>query len=586
MVYGNIFWSPGVQSILPNRPDVLRCSEDNHMFYLSDNLRYQYMDNRFNEFLTFHPDGTFSHLIGDRSRSYLCAGKTLAQLEDMGLAYNLVTSKNKDPESDDQSTATTRSTATTTSIKPGVPDAIACDYSKMFYRLNTDENIFWTLDNTFHFQMLVYDMKTGENTIGLNRGNQVATCEFKSLDALYQEGKAFNFVSAHQADTTGLTSVHAGWPDVISCDDSLYFLSHDDSDNNERIYVQPLSQHNRLAMNGVHFSLRTKSILDAPSPSTCIGATIDELYTSGQAYNWISGNGVTRYFFEYTLEDHVFEDFNITQVPTDTVRSQGGGKLTNCAKGMASMERSVHLSISNEQSLSVSKSFTSAATASVAAGYSVSTSVSAHALFVSVSAATSAGLQVTETFTASATRTDSMTLTTTSTISFELATAVEVEPETCSEYSLATQVSAQPVHIPFTAMARLAVYNFDMLTGRRGEQVTDVGTLSDILELLNDENVENYQAAIDSSDSTITFEIEGIYTGTFATNSETKVRECELHCSSEDPDTTNYDVSFVEATRSAAAGQPWSVSWVFVLVLPLWWVGRSSQLGYIYPSFH
>eukprot|EP00977_Amphora_coffeiformis_P028376 scaffold34940_cov246-Amphora_coffeaeformis.AAC.4 len=534
MVYNN-WYTPGPQSIIPHRPDVLRCSEDNHLFYLSSSMRYHHMDSRSNNYISFNPDGTYYGRGGESSKNYLCAGKSLQELEYMGLAYNMVSSTEKDTDEDND--------GFTSSVDKGVPDAITCDNSKMFYRSSYANDVFWTLDNTVYNQYLGYEKGTGKAILGLNRGSQISSCEYKSLDALYDEGKAFNFVTTKEADETGITSVHAGWPDLITCGSTLFYLSHDKDDT--RYYAQPFEPTKPTEFNGVRFSIDSKTAVEVPSDmdEPCIHKTIDDFYAEGQAYNLISGVGTARYFFEYTLEDHIFQDVNLTQVETDTFTSHGGGKLTNCAKGMATMERSVSLSIANEQSLSVSKSFTSTATTSFAVGYSVAASLSAHTIFVGASAAETAGLEVVETFSVSASRTDSLTLTTTSTIEFELSTAVEVKPETCSEYSLATKVSAEPVRVPYTALARMAVYDFDLSTGIRGPRVTDLGTLQNIMSSMNDDTIENYQANLDTADSSILFDVEGVYMGKYATNSETKVVECDLDCSSDDSEDDSEGVS-------------------------------------------
>lgn len=549
MVYNSIY-TPNAQSIIPHRPDVLRCSESNHLFYLDDKYNYQYMDNRHNVYLSFNSDGTFSHSYGDRSKSYLCAGKSLSDLEHMGLAYNLVSSKEANAED--------------TTFAPHTPDAIMCDGGKMLYRTSPGNNVYWTLDNTFYSQALTFDLQTGENKVESNRGKQVSSCEYKSLAALYREGRGFNLVtSSGGPDESGFSSVHAGWPDVITCGPSYFYLSFDDENENSRYYVNPVALSrppNQADINAVRFSLDEQKAIQVPLNHlniTCLGKTISDFYNEGNAFNLVSGYGTKRYFFEYKLEDVVFSGANLTQVPTDTVTSQGGGKLTNCAKGVATMERSVSLSIANQQSVSFSKSFTSTAALSVAEKTSITANFEANAIFWNVkmgsSVAPSAGLDVTETFTSSASRTDSMTLSTTSTIGFELSTSVEVRPESCAEYALATQVSAIPIRVPFGAVARLAVYDWDPHRGAPGYQVMDLSKLQHVLDLLNADRIEGYHAVLDDSDSTIVYNIEGLYTGKYATRSETKVRPCDLNCDSWDDYNDSSDPSYAGGSVSFAA---------------------------------
>ena len=84
---------------------------------------------------------------------------------------------------------------------------------------------------------------------------------------------------------------------------------------------------------------------------------------------------------------------------------------------------------------------------------------------------------------------------------------VEVEPETCSECTISSEISTQPVQVPFNVVARLVVYNSDIHRDVKGSKVTDLGFLHGLVDLLNSDDFHGYGAVIDTVDSAITFPV-------------------------------------------------------------------------------
>lgn len=125
----------------------------------------------------------------------------------------------------------------------------------------------------------------------------------------------------------------------------------------------------------------------------------------------------------------------------------------------------------------------------------------------------------------SATEEESKMIEETSEIGFTLSTTVRVEPNTCSQFTLLSYVSSEPVNVPYTAKVYLTVFHNNGIIDDQDkdkEQVRDQETLTSIRDKLTE-----YDATIDMSSHTIVYEIEGVYSGLYATNSYTETSNCD-----------------------------------------------------------
>mmetsp|Transcript_8255 Transcript_8255/g.13947 ORF Transcript_8255/g.13947 Transcript_8255/m.13947 type:complete len:208 (-) Transcript_8255:380-1003(-) len=131
------------------------------------------------------------------------------------------------------------------------------------------------------------------------------------------------------------------------------------------------------------------------------------------------------------------------------------------------------IAIGNSQSMTVSKSFTSSTTNEYAAGVSVRAKAEASVMFVTASVEAEARFDYSHSLEESETEEDSTTMETSSEIEFDLATTVSVAPNTCVKYDYWTQVSSEPLAVPYKAKTYLTILRND----ENQEQVTDLDTL-------------------------------------------------------------------------------------------------------------
>mmetsp|Transcript_10022 Transcript_10022/g.15045 ORF Transcript_10022/g.15045 Transcript_10022/m.15045 type:complete len:460 (-) Transcript_10022:146-1525(-) len=235
------------------------------------------------------------------------------------------------------------------------------------------------------------------------------------------------------------------------------------------------------------------------------------------------------YRFEYEVKDFTFEPTPLNSIETEKISTSSNGIIKNCADGVtAEHTLDMSLSIENTQSMTVSKSFTSSKMQEIAAGVSVTVEAQAGAIFASTSVAATAKLETKHSWEESATEEESMTMEKTSTIEFTLAATVMTEPNTCAKYTLSSNVSSEPVTVPYTATVYLTVKHND----QDQEQVRDLETLRNIQDTLAE-----YDATIDPSSYEIVYQIEGVYSGLYATKSATETSNCD-YCSSSSSSTS------------------------------------------------
>mmetsp|Transcript_25245 Transcript_25245/g.50515 ORF Transcript_25245/g.50515 Transcript_25245/m.50515 type:complete len:449 (+) Transcript_25245:115-1461(+) len=229
------------------------------------------------------------------------------------------------------------------------------------------------------------------------------------------------------------------------------------------------------------------------------------------------------YRFEYEVKDFTFEPTPLDSIETEKISTSSNGIIKNCADGVtAEHTLDMSLSIENTQSMTVSKSFTSSKMQEIAAGVSVTVEAQAGAIFASSSVAATAKLETKHSWEESATEEESMTMEKTSVIGFTLAATVIAQPNTCAKYTLSSNVSSEPVTVPYTAKVYLTVKHND----QDKEQVRDLETLRTIQDTLTE-----YDATIDPSSNEIVYQIEGVYSGLYATKSATETSNCD-YCSS------------------------------------------------------
>ena len=94
---------------------------------------------------------------------------------------------------------------------------------------------------------------------------------------------------------------------------------------------------------------------------------------------------------------------------------------------------------------------------------------------------------------------------------------MSVDPNTCTLYTLSTQVSSEPMQVPYTANTYLTVLRND----QDRKQVTDINTLETIEDLMTEYNV-----SIDTSTNTLVYPIEGVFSGHYATEADTETSNC------------------------------------------------------------
>jgi len=179
------------------------------------------------------------------------------------------------------------------------------------------------------------------------------------------------------------------------------------------------------------------------------------------------------YIFKYEVKDFEFEP-PLNNIGTKKVSSISNGIISNCADRVTTdHEVKMSIAIGNSQSMTVSKSFTSSTTNEYAAGVSVRAKAEASVMFVTASVEAEARFDYSHSLEESETEEDSTTMETSSEIEFDLATTVSVAPNTCVKYDYWTQVSSEPLAVPYKAKTYLTILRND----ENQEQVTDLDTL-------------------------------------------------------------------------------------------------------------
>ncbi len=233
------------------------------------------------------------------------------------------------------------------------------------------------------------------------------------------------------------------------------------------------------------------------------------------------------YIFEYEIKDFTFEPTPVTSIETEKVSTSTNGIINNCASGVTAKQTlEMAFTIENSQSLTVSKSFTSPNMQEVAAGVSVTVQAEAGAIFASTSVAAQAKFEAKTSWGESATEEESKMIVETSEIGFKLSTTVENDPNTCSQYTYLSNVSSEPVNVPYTAKVYLTAFHNNGIIDDQDkdkEQVRDQETLTSIRDKLTE-----YDATIDMFSHQIVYEIEGVYSGLYATNAHTETSNCDL----------------------------------------------------------
>jgi len=226
------------------------------------------------------------------------------------------------------------------------------------------------------------------------------------------------------------------------------------------------------------------------------------------------------YIFDYEVKDFEFGPPPINDIDTKKVSSTSNGIISNCADG-ATTDHEVKMSIAigNSQSMTVSKSFTSSRTDEYAAGVSVRAKAEAGVIFAKASVEAEARFDYSRSLGESETEEDSTTMETSSEIEFDLATTVSVGPNTCVKYDYWTQVSSEPLAVPYKAKTYLTIFR----NNENQEQVTDLDTLQNIQKDVFSE----YDSTIDTS-SRIVYPIDGIFSSLYAAEAVTETSNCDV----------------------------------------------------------
>jgi len=156
----------------------------------------------------FNADKTYkSHNHSEASKGSACLNKSINTLILEGKARSLLTSK-KSSRSD--------------SILDERPEAVTCGNGVIFYAneiSTTTQSSYRAIDTTNNNYVLF----NGDDNGTFNSRNTNFTtsegCDGKSIRDLYNEGKAFNFVTSKPTDVTGSNSSDNinNWPYAIEC---------------------------------------------------------------------------------------------------------------------------------------------------------------------------------------------------------------------------------------------------------------------------------------------------------------------------------------------------------------------------------
>ena len=235
--------------------------------------------------VSFLPDGIYASRSGHDESSKGCEGKSIQQLYEEERAFNFVTSKEQDFSGQ-------------TSMVAGWPDAIACGVrvatGGMFFAHNVGPAGFLSLyeqmvggeNRAVYFtDKRMYDHRAGND--GSSKG-----CEGKSIVQLYNEGRAFNFVTSKEQDFSGQTSMVAGWPDAIRCGSDATYASgcilmlHGGVNGTSALYSH-VSIEQRDVLFGAEGGYLSRVGLDDVTKG-CKGKSILQLYNEGRAFNFVT----------------------------------------------------------------------------------------------------------------------------------------------------------------------------------------------------------------------------------------------------------------------------------------------------------
>jgi hypothetical protein len=224
------------------------------------------------------------------------------------------------------------------------------------------------------------------------------------------------------------------------------------------------------------------------------------------------------YIFKYEVKDFEFEP-PLNNIDTKKVSSTSNGIISNCADRVTTdHEVKMSIAIGYSQSMTVSKSFTSSTTNEYAAGVSVRAKAEASVMFVTASVEAEARFDYSHSLEESETEEDSTTMETSREIEFDLVTTVSVAPNTCVKYDYWTQVSSEPLAVPYKAKTYLTIFRNDEIQ----EQVTDLDTLQSIQKDVFSE----YDSTIDTS-FRIVYPIDGIFSSLYAAEAVTTTSNCD-----------------------------------------------------------
>ena len=96
-----------------------------------------------------------------------------------------------------------------------------------------------------------------------------------------------------------------------------------------------------------------------------------------------------------------------------------------------------------------------------------------------------------------------------------------MDPGKCVRWVLSVDVSKEPAQVPYTADVQLAIFARD--GDVKGKQIVDVATLTEIVDLLG----AGYDAVADESLGVVTYKINGIFSGKYATQSKISTYNCD-----------------------------------------------------------
>ncbi len=178
-------------------------------------------------------------------------------------------------------------------IIEGWPDAIRCGFghegravflidsvtagtNAWYYQLHDDKQVDVVFDSDGS-----YIGKHGHDS--LTRG-----CLGQSIDQLYKSGRAKDFVTSKEPDSSGASTMIKGWPDAIKCSDSadgaVLWLHGASSSVGLSYYVQNVPHsysYVRFQYDGAYHD----RIGD--TSAGCLGQSISQLYDTGKAYNLV-----------------------------------------------------------------------------------------------------------------------------------------------------------------------------------------------------------------------------------------------------------------------------------------------------------